>query len=123
MLYAKIISGAIVESRDFAVPPPDMTRKGFKWLPYVDTNPAHDSTTQIKTGPVVTVSANDVSRVWTVRAMTAPELDTIKDNKISAIDFLQFELAFDHENRIRVLELKAPITRATFITALKARLP
>jgi hypothetical protein len=123
MLYAKVVSGAVVESRDFETPPPDMTRKGFKWLPYVDTNPVYDSATQIKTGPVITVNTNDVTRVWTMRAMTTPELDAIKDSRVSNIDFLQFELAFDHENRIRVLEAKAPITRAVFINALKARLP
>ena len=34
---------------------------------------------------------------------------------------LQFEIEFDQENRIRALENKAPITRATYRDALVAR--
>lgn len=40
---------------------------------------------------------------------------------IDAIDRLQFEHLFDLENRTRVLELKAPITRAQYRTALITR--
>jgi hypothetical protein len=37
---------------------------------------------------------------------------------VDATDRLQFEVLFDHENRVRVLELKAQITRAQFRQAL-----
>lgn len=123
MLHAKVMNGQIVEEREFADTPPDTTRKGFQWLPYVDTNPPFDSATQVKTGPVVTIEATQVTRVWSVRAKTAQEIDDIKEGIVSEIAFLMFELAFDHENRVRVLEAKAPITRAAFRNALKARLP
>lgn len=122
-LYAKVMDGTIREDRDFAAAPPDMSRKGFKWLPYVDTDPPFDPATQLRTGPVVAVRVNDVTRVWTVRAKTAPELDTEKDGEINTIRFLQFEVAFDMENRVRVLEGKAVITKSQYRNALKARLP
>lgn len=116
-------ANAILERRDFAATPNDPTGKGWRWLPVVITKPAFDPTTQVQTGPVITVEASRVTAVWTVRNKTAQELDDEKTERVNAVDFLTFEVAFDHENRIRALEAKAAITRAQFKAALKARLP
>lgn len=124
-LYALIAAtGQVRETREFAATPPDlMASEGVRWLPIIITDPAFDPATQVRTGPVETILANSVTRVWTVRAKTAQQLDDEKTNRVEGVEFLIFELAFDHENRVRVLEAKAPITRAQFKAALKARLP
>ncbi len=121
--YAKVLGGAVVEYRDFSTPPPDMTRKGFAWLPIVITDPAFDSTTQVRTGPVTTVEALRVTRVWTVRAKTAQELDEDKTVRIEGADAALIIAICNHENRIRALENKAAITLAQCKSALKALLP
>lgn len=123
--YALIdATGQIRESRDFAAAPPDLTiTQGVQWLPIEITSPPFDPALQVRTGPVTTILGDKVTRVWTVRNKTAQELDDEKTTRVTDVDFLLFELAFDHENRIRVLEAKAPVTKAQFRNALKARLP
>lgn len=117
-------TGQIREFRDFEITPPDLfASEGVKWLPVEITDPGFDPAIELKTGPVTTILIDKVTRVWTVRALTAEELDARKENQIDDISFLLFELAFDHENRIRVLEAKTPITKLQFRNALKARLP
>lgn len=41
---------------------------------------------------------------------------------VDAWDIISFKIAFNHENRIRALEGKAPITAAQFRAAVKAAL-
>lgn len=117
----EIATNAIREFREFAEAPPDVTRKGVKWLPVAVTDPA-PTATQVKEGPVITVEAKQVTRVWTVREKTSDEIDAGKEAYLSSIDMLGFQINFDHENRLRVLEGKAVITAAQFRAALKARL-
>lgn len=107
-------------------------RAGYRIVPVIDTNPAFDGETQKKTGPVVTVLADKVTRVWTVTALTAQELATIQDARqedalaaiarandiIKALGTMVFELV----NDVRVLKGQGTITAAQFKTALKARL-
>lgn len=62
-------------------PPVLKPEKGLRWLPIIVTNPTYDGNTQVKEGPVVTVNATDVTRVWTVRDKTAQELDEQKDRE------------------------------------------
>ncbi|HQR39317.1 MAG TPA: hypothetical protein PLF26_13070 [Blastocatellia bacterium] len=104
--------------------PPDPVGKGWKWLPVVDTNPAiTDAATQVKEGPVITVNPNtNVTRVWTVRSKTAPELDAEKQANVDGIDRVLLEIAFNHENRIRTLAGQGAVTRAQFKAAIKALL-
>lgn len=119
-VQVRLADNAIGEKRDFASAPPDMTRKGFVWLPLVVTDPAFDPSTQVRTGPVETVGQGSVSRVWTVRDMTSDELDALKGATVDAMDMLAFKVLFNHENRIRALENKPAVTAAQFKTALKA---
>jgi hypothetical protein len=62
-------------------PPTLRPEKGMRWLPITITNPAHDGTTQVKEGPVLTINADNVTRVWTVRDKTAQELDEIENDR------------------------------------------
>lgn len=113
--YAIVDNGSIVGFRHFNTVPNLPGKPYRQFLPVVETNPSFDPETQVKTGPVVTVEAERVTRVWSVRDKTAQELD-------ADVDFLQFRVAFNHENRIRALEGKAAITAAQFRAALKALL-
>lgn len=47
-------------------------------------------------------------------------IDNIATRAIGAVDRLWFEVNFNQENRIRVLELKVPITKAQYRDALIA---
>ena len=95
-------------------------------LEMVEDNPPYDADTQIKTGPVETIEADRVKLVWTVRDKTQQELDAevelSKDMEVAAYDRLTFKVAFVHENRIRALEGKQPITAEQFRTALRGML-
>jgi hypothetical protein len=95
---------------------------GWKWLPVVDTKPPV-SVNQIRTGPVVTVEQEQVSRVWTVRDKTPQELDAEKDGLVddAAVSVIG-KILFNHENRIRTLNSQAPVTAAQFKAAIKALL-
>jgi hypothetical protein len=86
------------------------------------TDPAFDPATQVRSGPVDTVGKDSVSRAWTVRAMTADELDAVKGVQVDAIDLVVGKVLLNHENRIRALEGKQAATAAQFRAALKALL-
>ncbi len=80
MLHALVnATGEIREYRDHAERPADLPLKGLRWRPVADTDPPFDGATQKRTGPVVNVKADDVTRVWTVTDKTAQELDAEKD--------------------------------------------
>jgi hypothetical protein len=123
-LYAlvRLADKAIIDTRDFADAPPDVARKGIEWLPVEVTDPACDPATQVKSGPVETVGEGAVTRVWTVRDMTAEELDAEKGVQVDAVDIVVGKVLFNHENRIRALEGKQAVTAAQFKAALKALL-
>jgi hypothetical protein len=123
-IYAlvRLADEAVVDRRDFAEPPPDLSRKGVRWLPLVVTDPPFDAATEVRTGPAASVLPDRVTETWTVRAMTADELDARKDIAVDAFDALTLRIAFNHENRIRALEGKQAATVAQFRSALKALL-
>lgn len=113
--------------REFgAMTPPDISHKGFEWRRSVIVKPDLDRTTQVRTGPVVTLQADTVTRTWTVRQKTQAELDTDAENdatnniSVGTYRLTLFEHAFLLENRVRVLEGKSPITKSVFRNALKA---
>ena len=56
------------------VPPKLMSEKGLKWLPLVVVDPTPSGPSQIKEGPTVVVTATEVTKTWTVRALTAAEI-------------------------------------------------
>ena len=121
--YALVVEGSILEWRDFADTPPDLARKGVAWLPVEITDPPFDPATQVRSGPVTTVEADRVSRVWTVRAKTAAEIDADKTLQIDGLDVAVFRALCNHENRIRALETKAAMTIAQCKTAFKSLIP
>lgn len=114
-------TNTILEFHGFVDRPPDLPHKNLKWLPVVVTLPPMEDD-QVREGPVVTVEADRVTRVWTVRDKTAQEIDDEKEGYLNDLEQLGFEIDFDHENRIRVLEGRAQVTVAQFRAALKARL-
>lgn len=59
-------------------------RPGYKWVPVVVVDPAFDGATQVKTGPVRTISATQVTDTYSVRAKTAAELvdDTASGRRV-----------------------------------------
>lgn len=67
-----------------------------------------------------------------VRRVNNDEFKTIMDAEVAAQpprdpidswDRVSLQIEFNHENRIRVLESKAPVTLAQFKNAVKALLP
>ena len=116
----QLSDSAVLDTRDFAGIPPDVTRKGIQWLPLVVTDSAFDPATQVRTGPVDTVGKDAVNRVWTVRAKSAGELDADKGASVDAMDAVAFKVLLNHENRLRALEGKRTATAAQFKAALKA---
>jgi hypothetical protein len=73
--YALVAPDNSIPIFNSSVDPNVATKPGFRWLPVITTDPPCDTATQIKTGPVITVLANSVTRVYTVRAKTQQELD------------------------------------------------
>ena len=111
---------------DAEISPDVQTRAGWRWLPVETTNPPYNSATDIRTGPVVAVGPERVTRVWSVRRMTPEELakaeEDAKERKLNEVDVLIFRILFNHENRVRVLEGKAAVTAEQFRAAMKALL-
>ena len=103
--------------------PPDLPLKPFRWLPLEVTNPdVGDRATHTREGPVTTVKAKKVTRVWTVRPKTADELDTIKEEQIPHSDSIQFKTMLDVENRTLALEGKPTVTVLEYRETLKGML-
>jgi hypothetical protein len=67
----------------------------------------------------------DQHHTWDGEQWIAPDPAALKDaraqREVDAQDRLRFEIAFDIENRVRVLEGRQEITRATYRDALVAR--
>lgn len=121
-IYALVAPDNSVLRVEGNIDPTVKTKPGYRWLPYLKVMPAYNPETQVREGPARVVAADSVTDTWTVRAKTAGELDADKGAIISTIDKLQFLIAFDMENRVRVLEGKAQVTAAQYRAALKARL-
>ncbi len=99
------------------------TKKGWRWLPYprVDA-PPYDPDTQALIGPLATVEATRVFESWTVRSLSADELESARVRRVDGMSKLEFETAFDHENRLRALENKAAFKRSEFKAELAKKL-
>lgn len=107
-------------------------RTGYRIVPVADTEPPFDGKIQKRTGPVMTVLADKVTRVWTVTSLTAQELAARLDAEqelalaatarandiIKALGTMLFEVV----NDVRVLKGQSVITAAQFKAALKSRL-
>ena len=122
--FALIIDNALVKLQDWPTNPDDIARKNVKFLPCDQVAPpSFDPNTETVEGPTYNIGATAVTETWTKRALTSQELSVLKDGKISSIDSLHFQIAFDIENRVRTLEGKATITMVQYRSALKAKLP
>ena len=103
--------------------PPDLPQKPFRWLPMEITNPdLLDRKTHMKDGPLISVKDDRVTKVWTVRPITAQELDAKKEGQIPSIESVEFKTMLDMENRTRILEKKSPFTVLEYRVSLKEML-
>lgn len=118
--YALVGPGDVITTFSSNVDPNVQTKAGWRWLPVADTKPSYNSATQVLEGPAITVEAMRVTRVWTVRAKTSAELDLALEERLPSAESAIFKVCFNHENRIRALEGKAPISAAQFRATLKA---
>ena len=62
-----------------------------------------------------------VTKAEYLALLVAPTADELAASAVDRVDRLQFDVLFNHENRMRALEAKAPITPAQFRDALIAR--
>lgn len=123
MRYALVDDKGNINRFAVNIDPAVATRAPWRWLPAPKgATPAHDVATQVVEGPVITIGAESVTEAYSVRAKTQQELIAEKDAAISRVDMVALRVAFNHENRIRVLENKAEITMPQFLNALKALL-
>lgn len=118
-------ANAILEYRQFDSVPNDPIGKNWRWLPVIVTDPAFNSETEVKEGPVVTIEPMRVTRIWTVRAKTTAELDAGRTAKIDDVAEAILRAICNHENRIRALQTPPDpaVTLAQCRAALKALLP
>lgn len=103
------------------------TKPGFRWISCPPAaQPSFDPVTETVDGPTYVVNANDVTEVWTRRPLTVQEISDRKDVSVSSLNGTVYaalaKVLLNHENRIRALEAKAPITMAQFKTGVKALL-
>lgn len=83
-------------------------------------NIADRSTWSIQFTASATQQQIDAANAAMAAVPYADSADDLADDAVSKIDRLQFEVAFDMENRMRVRESKAAITRAQYRSALIA---
>ncbi|MGV8838984.1 MAG: hypothetical protein ACWA6X_01630, partial [Bauldia sp.] len=96
-------------------------------LPVEVTDPPFDPATQVRTGPVLTIEATRVTRVWTVRDKTAEELaaalEAARDFGIAPMDKegrfeRAFALLFLDELNHHAAKLQQVLTAAAQTTSL-----
>ena len=63
-------------------PPKLKPEKGIRWLELVVVDPVKGEG-QVKEGPTISISDTKYTRTWTVRDLTADELDAGKDSKVT----------------------------------------
>lgn len=119
----------IVERRsiDLADPKQCAPNKAAWWRPVVVVgDDTFDPLTQKKTGPVTTIEETRVVDTFTISSLTAQEISDAKDVAVNGLNGTQYaalaKVLLNHENRIRALESKAPITLAQFKAGVKALL-
>jgi hypothetical protein len=68
------------------------------------------------------VNLGAVLAPYRLRPTDSAVLAAYQQAAASAVDLVQLRLMFNHENRIRALESKAPITQPQFLAAISALL-
>tara|TARA_R110002051_G_scaffold18015_3_gene51985 strand:- start:1516 stop:1893 length:378 start_codon:yes stop_codon:yes gene_type:complete len=66
-------------------PPSLLSGKGLRWLALVIVQPSFNSDTEVRTGPVNTVTETEITKTWTVRSKTAKELSDNRDLEIEGL--------------------------------------
>ena len=108
---------------DAMVDPTVPTKLNWRWLPIQPVGDvAYDPATQTKDGPVYSVLSDRITATYAIRNKTPAELDAERDFQVTTVSLVMLRALFNHENRIRALESKQPITVEQFRTALKALL-
>jgi len=101
-------------------------RTGYKWLPIVEerVSTATQGNEKVRTeGPVETIEADRVLRVWTTRDMTAQELDADKERFLDGqLEAVQWKAIFLILNEAREGNGKRAITAQQFRTWVKEQL-
>ena len=112
-----------IRFEEFAGDPPKIDHKGLRWLPCAASQPpAFDDATETVEATLYQIQGSTVVEVRAKRALTTAELDARRERRLDIFDKLQFEIDFDQESRLRLLEGKQTVTRAQYRAALKARL-
>ena len=118
--WVKLVDGVPTGTVEADVKPEDIPHKNCVWLRLEVVDPgAHDPATQVKER-VDTQHADRYTVAFTVRDKTAQELDRDRDINLDAVDRVVLRVLFNHENRLRALEGRAPATPAEFRAAIKA---
>ena len=98
------------------------------WYPVEDIGfEPFDDTTQVRTGPVDTITDTKVECRWTVRGMTKIEVkerdDAIKEIALIEVKYpALFVTLLDHENRLRGRESQPRIDGTQFLEIIKQAL-
>lgn len=119
--YALIetLTNTLREYRNLETQPPDLPHKNLRWLPVVVVNPT-STDAQVKEGPVVTVEAEQVTRVWTVRDKTPQEIDDDKTAQVDAMGEVAIKGMLETQNVWRVSVGLPVITEAQLRANLKS---
>lgn len=129
-LFAIYRDDVFVEKREFAERPVMPHKPQLKFYEVITVNPPHDSATQHKTGPVITLDhtpgAETHTETWTVTDKTAQEIDdekTARATELSATTDMKmarlvFATLFDIVNQHRVAHGQAALTQNQFATYL-----
>jgi hypothetical protein len=121
--FARIVADAVVEKRDFVVPPDPNAAKGMDWRPCDPVAPpAYNAKTEVREGPTYTVGANSVTESWSVRAKTAEEIDADKDAAVTGLNnshyqaLLKVLLELENDNRVIKTKVNAVIDATAIAT-------
>lgn len=123
--YALVTNGTVIVRMASDVDPTVQTKSGSVWLPCNPVAPpTFNPLTEKITGPTYAIGASSVTEIWTKVSLTAQEISDAKDAAVGQLNgSLYAALAnglLNHENRIRALESKTPITMAQFKAGVKA---
>lgn len=125
-MHDLIKDNSIVQSRDFgSETPPILSAHKGEWLVRMVIKPAYDSSTQNIT-LVKTVTATESVWTYTVTDKTQAELDTITDNakegQLDSFNTALFEILYNYDKRLRVIEAKPSKTKVEFRAIIKSLL-
>lgn len=114
MFYGLVNANNDILRLEDNIDPNVMTKSGFKWLPVFDkARPSYNPKTHFAE-QIITITDEDITRDWLIRAKTVEEVFNEKMEKINNIDPIIFNCLFDIHNNIRSLKFLEPITVDNF---------